>query len=181
MKVIGTFRRIDDLGRVVIPKEIRTRFRMREGDPLEIFTGKEGEIILKKTSPFGELHTFAKEYAQSLSKTMGHIVCIVDKERVIAMSGWKKAVFMGKGISHALEKAIYERTVVMADRSDMGFVQILRDEPEELYSSELIVPIIAQGYPVGAIVFLSLHDKIDAIEHILAQAAADFIGKQMEQ
>ena len=83
MKATGIVRRIDDLGRVVVPKEIRRTLRIREGDPLEIFTDREGEIILKKYSPIGELGQFAKQYADSLAQTTGHIVAITDKDQFI--------------------------------------------------------------------------------------------------
>ena len=94
MKATGIVCRIDDLGRVVIPKEIRRTLRIREGDPLEIFTDREGEIILKKYSPIGELSVFAKQYADSLSQTMGCLVCVCDMDQVIAASG------SGKGEVH---------------------------------------------------------------------------------
>ena len=90
MKATGVVRRIDDLGRVVIPKEIRRTLRIKEGDPLEIFTDKEGEVILKKYSPIGELSEFAAEYAETLTKTTGHIAYITDKDTVIAVSGASK-------------------------------------------------------------------------------------------
>ena len=87
MKATGIVRRIDDLGRVVIPKEIRRTLRIREGDPLEIFTDREGEIILKKYSPIGELAAFAGMYADSLAKEAGCLVCICDMDQVVAASG----------------------------------------------------------------------------------------------
>ena len=90
MKSTGVVRRIDDLGRIVIPKEIRRTLRIKEGDPLEIFTDKEGEVILKKYSPIGELSEFAAEYAETLTKTTGHIAYITDKDTVIAVSGASK-------------------------------------------------------------------------------------------
>ena len=87
MKATGIVRRIDDLGRVVVPKEIRRTLRIREGDPLEIFTDREGEIILKKYSPIGELSLFARQYAESLAQITGHIVCIADRDQIIAATG----------------------------------------------------------------------------------------------
>ena len=99
MKATGVVRRIDDLGRVVIPKEIRKTLRIKEGDPLEIFTDKEGEIILKKYSPIGELTEFATGYAETLAKTTGHIACITDKDTVIAVSGGSKKEFLEQNIS----------------------------------------------------------------------------------
>ena len=99
MKATGVVRRIDDLGRVVIPKEIRRTLRIKEGDPLEIFTDKEGEVILKKYSPIGELSEFAEEYAETLTKTTGHIACITDKDTVIAVSGASKKELLEQGVS----------------------------------------------------------------------------------
>ena len=87
MKATGIVRRIDDLGRVVVPKEIRRTLRIREGDPLEIFTDREGEIILKKYSPIGELSAFAGQYAESLAQTTGCLVCICDMDQVVAAAG----------------------------------------------------------------------------------------------
>ena len=109
MKATGVVRRIDDLGRVVIPKEIRKTLRIKEGDPLEIFTDKEGEIILKKYSPIGELSEFATEYAETLAKTTGHIACITDKDTVIAVSGGSKKEYLEQGISPELEQIMDEK------------------------------------------------------------------------
>lgn len=180
MKATGIVRRIDDLGRVVIPKEIRRTLRIREGDPLEIFTDREGEIILKKYSPIGELGAFAKEYAESLSQTVGHITCIVDKDQIIAVSGTTKRDFMEKHISADLEKVINTRNSVIAERTDPNFVKILEDDAEGLYNSQLIVPIICEGDVLGAVLFLSNDKKMGDVEQKLAQTAAGFLGKQME-
>ena len=181
MKATGIVRRIDDLGRVVIPKEIRRTLRIREGDPLEIFTDREGEIILKKYSPIGELGNFAKEYAESLSQSSGHITCIVDKDQIIAVSGGLKKDFLDKSISNALERVINQRGVVSASRSDAGFVPILDEDDPSTYNNEFIAPIIAEGDVIGAIVFLSSDKKMGEVENKLAQTAAGFLGRQMEQ
>ena len=109
MKATGVVRRIDDLGRVVIPKEIRKTLRIKEGDPLEIFTDKEGEVILKKYSPIGELSEFATEYAETLAKTTGHIACITDRDTVIAVSGGPKKEFLEQGVSSELEKIMEDK------------------------------------------------------------------------
>ena len=105
MKATGIVRRIDDLGRIVIPKEIRRTLRIRESDPLEIFTDREGEIILKKYSPIGEMSTFAKQYAESLAQVSGQMTLIADRDQFIAAAGGCKAL-LGKSISKALEEAI---------------------------------------------------------------------------
>lgn len=181
MKATGIVRRIDDLGRVVIPKEIRRTLRIREGDPLEIFTDREGEIILKKYSPIGELGSFAKEYTESLAQSSGHITCIVDKDQIIAVSGGAKKELLEKHISAELEKTINNRNLHTASRSEPGFVPILEDEPTDMYNTQMITPILAEGDVLGAIIFLSTDKKMGELETKLAQTAAGFIGKQMEQ
>jgi len=113
MKATGIVRRIDDLGRVVIPKEIRRTLRIREGDPLEIFVDREGEVILKKYSPIGELGDFAKEYADSLYEALGHIACIADRDTIVAVSGAPKKEFINKPIGPAIEKVMEERKAVV--------------------------------------------------------------------
>ena len=131
MKATGIVRRIDDLGRVVIPKEIRRTLRIREGDPLEIFTDREGEIILKKYSPIGEMGTFAKQYAESLAQVTGLMVCITDRDAVIAAAGGAKKDYMGKSISQELESMIQERENIQAAAGDRKYVRLSEEETEE--------------------------------------------------
>ena len=181
MKATGIVRRIDDLGRVVIPKEIRRTMRIREGDPLEIFTDREGEIILKKYSPIGELGAFAREYADSLAQTAGHITCIVDKDQIIAVSGGPKKGFYEKHISLEMEKCINSRNTIITDRGETDFIPLLEDDVEDSYNYQLVTPIISEGDVLGAVVFLSRDKKMGEIEGKLAQTAAGFLGKQMEQ
>ncbi len=182
MKATGIVRRIDDLGRIVIPKEIRRTLRIREGDPLEIFTDREGEIILKKYSPIGELGSFAKEYAESLAQSAGHITCIVDKDQVIAVSGGSRKDFIEKHISDELEQVLNTRSTVNATRNDSDFVPIVEDDSShsDIYSAELIVPIICEGDVLGAIIMLG-NQSMGEVEGKLAQTAAGFISRQMEQ
>jgi stage V sporulation protein T len=163
------------------PDKVSTINIISEGDPLEIFTDREGEIILKKYSPIGELGTFAREYADSLSQTVGHITCIVDKDQIIAVSGGAKRELMDKHISGAMEKAINGRAAVISSRNDPSFVPLLEDDNENVYNHELIMPIISEGDVLGAIVFLSADKKMGDVESKLAQTAAGFLGKQMEQ
>lgn len=151
-----------------------------DGDPLEIFTDRDGEIILKKYSPIGELGAFAKEYAESLAKNAGHITCIVDKDQIIAVSGGVKKEFMEKHISSELEEVINNRNTLIANRNDSNFVPILEDDSES-YNHELITPIICEGDVLGAIVMLSDSQSMGEVEGKLAQTAAGFLGKQMEQ
>ena len=184
MKATGIVRRIDDLGRVVIPKEIRRTLRIREGDPLEIFTDKEGEVILKKYSPISELSDFASQYADSLHKTSGHIICISDRDTIIAVSGASKKEFLEKPLSTDIEKVIEEKTTLVVKSSEEKTISILADEsPDRKYSSQVVSPIIAEGDPIGAIIFISTdpNARMGEVESKLAQTAAGFLGKQMEQ
>lgn len=183
MKATGIVRRIDDLGRVVIPKEIRRTLRIREGDPLEIFTDREGEVILKKYSPIGELGDFATEYAESLHNTSGHIICVADRDSIIAVSGASKKEFLEKQLSNELEKIIESKNTFVAPSSDAAKVTILNDDNGDKYASQVITPIISEGDPIGAIMFLSTDpkSKMGDIETKLAQSAASFLGKHMEQ
>ncbi|HHU64158.1 MAG TPA: stage V sporulation protein T [Clostridiales bacterium] len=185
MKATGIVRRIDDLGRVVIPKEIRRTLRIREGDPLEIFTDREGEVILKKYSPIGELGDFAKEYTESLHQSIGHICCVADKDNIIAVSGAPKKEFLDKSISPDLEKIIKEKKTVIANKSEGGRCYLISaDEADsDKYTSEVIAPIIAEGDPIGAVILLSKDPdvKMGGLEVKIAETAAGFLGKQMEQ
>ena len=104
MKATGIVRRIDDLGRVVVPKEIRRILRIREGDPLEIFTDKDGEIILKKYSPIGELSSFAQQYVESTAQILGCPVCVTDRDQIIAVAGISKKELLGKSLSKDLDR-----------------------------------------------------------------------------
>ena len=103
MKATGIVRRIDDLGRVVVPKEIRRTLKIREGDPLEIFTEKEGEIVLKKYSPMGEIKGFAQQYAESLATFVPHIVIVTDRGQVLATAGGGKEL-----LNHDITKQLEE-------------------------------------------------------------------------
>ena len=180
MKATGIVRRIDDLGRVVIPKEIRRTLRIREGDPLEIFTDREGEIILKKYSPIGELGTFAREFADTLSQTSGHIVCIVDRDQIIAVAGGSKKEFLDRRVSENLEKMLNQRNSFSASRSDSNFVSILENDDDPSYSHQFVAPIIAEGDVIGAVILMSPDQKMGDTESKLAICAAGFLGKQME-
>ncbi|MDX9871991.1 MAG: stage V sporulation protein T [Clostridia bacterium] len=185
MKATGIVRRIDDLGRVVIPKEIRRTLRIREGDPLEIFVDREGEVILKKYSPIGELGDFAKEYADSLYEAIGHIACIADRDQIVAVAGGPKKEFLNKRIGPAVEKVMEDRKAVMINQpGQQTYSQIVSgDEGEARYTAEVIAPIIAEGDPIGAVIIASKEPnaKFGDLELKLAETAASFLAKQMEQ
>ena len=176
MKATGIVRRIDDLGRVVIPKEIR-----REGTPLEIFTDREGEIILKKYSPMVELAAFAVQYAEAMAQSTGLMVCMTDRDQVIAVSGGPKKDYLQKPVSRQLENIITERMNVLAVKEDKAYVPLIMDEPEGV-TAEAIVPIICEGDAIGAVAILSREPKakFGETEMKLVSTAAGFLGRQME-
>lgn len=182
MKATGIVRRIDDLGRVVIPKEIRRTLRIREGDPLEIFTDREGEIILKKYSPIGELSAFAGQYAESLSQTMGCLVGVCDMDQVVAASGAGKKELQDRLISRQLEKVLGERSALLACAGDKKYTPIVKD-PEETYACQVISPILCEGDVIGGVIFLVRDGKkkLGEVEQKMASCAAAFLGRQMEQ
>jgi AbrB family transcriptional regulator (stage V sporulation protein T) len=186
MKATGIVRRIDDLGRVVIPKEIRRTLRIREGDPLEIFVDREGEVILKKYSPIGELGDFAKEYADSLSEALGHITCIADRDTIIAVAGAAKKEYLNKPIGPVVEKAMEERRMVLINNPGEDPINrecMIIENGESKYSAEVIAPIITEGDPIGAVILASKEPdvKMGELELKLAETAAGFLAKQMEQ
>lgn len=185
MKATGIVRRIDDLGRVVIPKEIRRTLRIREGDPLEIFVDRDGEVILKKYSPIGELGDFAKEYADSLYEAIGHIACVSDRDQIIAVAGAPKKEFLNKRIGPAVEKVMEDRRAVLANQPGPTTYSAicLGDEGEPKYTAEVIAPIIAEGDPTGSVIIISKEPnaKFGDLELKLAETAASFLAKQLEQ
>ena len=182
MKATGIVRRIDDLGRVVVPKEIRRTLRIREGDPLEIFTDRQGEIILKKYSPIGELSIFAKEYAESLATTLGCTICITDHDQIVAAAGYGKKELQDKFISKRLGSTMDGREQVLANVGDKKYVPITEENIED-YFSQVICPIICEGDVLGSVVLLDKNDKkkMGETEQKLALCAANFLGRQMEQ
>ena len=183
MKATGVVRRIDDLGRIVIPKEIRRTLHIKEGDPLEIFTDKEGEIILKKYSPIGELSEFATGYAETLSKTTGHIACITDKDTVIAVSGGSKKEFLEQALSPELEKIIENKEIYTSkENNEISLPITQNDNKERRYNSQVIYPIIADGDVIGSVILLSKEQntKMGDTELKVVQSAAGFLSSQMD-
>ena len=183
MKATGVVRRIDDLGRVVIPKEIRKVHRIKEGDPLEIFTDKEGEIILKKYSPIGELSEFATGYAETLAKTTGHIACITDKDTVIAVSGGAKKEFLEQSLSNELEKVLENKEIYTSkENNEIALPIIQNDNKDRRYNAQVIYPIISDGDVIGSVILLAKeqNSKMGEAELKVVQSAAGFLSSQME-
>ena len=183
MKATGIVRRIDDLGRVVIPKEIRRTMRIREGDPLEIYTDREGEVIFKKYSPIGELTSFASQYADTLHKTCGMAVVICDRDAVIACAGLPKKEYNDKTLSDELEGIIEGRNLYLY-KEEGAKLPVIRDGNSHFISCAM--PIITEGDIVGCVASVSDINsnggrELDPeLESKLIQTAASFLGKQLE-
>ena len=181
MKATGIVRRIDDLGRVVIPKEIRRTMRIREGDPLEIFTDRDGEVIFKKYSPIGELLGFASQYAETLYKTCSYPVIICDRDTVVAFAGLSKKECNDKKVSSDIENVMESRQ--MYCHSDVNKLHFALDGNENMTVS-CAVPIITQGDVIGCVASVfpeGIQKNPDEVEIKLIQTAAAFLGKQMEE
>jgi len=177
MKATGIVRRIDDLGRVVIPKEIRRTLRIREGDPLEIFTDRDGEVILKKYSPISELGQFAKEYVETLYETLGTPALISDRDEMIAVSGLSKKDYLNRQLSPDLDEIMTGRKIV-TEKLEKA-IEWVPGQVEQV-KSYCIAPIIAAGDTIGAVYLLSKVHFIGETEMKAAETAAHFLAKQME-
>lgn len=191
MKATGIVRRIDELGRVVIPKEIRRTLKIREGDALEIYTDRDGGVILRKYSLVGELGGFVKEYAETLHQTVGHIAVICDKDVIVTTSGPSRRDYASgaslapnKPISDALMGVIEGRKNVLncASHADKMLPVSRNDEGVDNYTSQFICPIISSGDAIGAVILLSKDRNavFDASDIKVAETAAVFLGKQLE-
>lgn len=178
MKATGIVRRIDDLGRVVIPKEIRRSFRIKEGDPLEIYTDSEGEVIFKKYSPIGELSNFAGQYAEVLYKGSGVPVAIMDNDHVIAASGISKREVLERRVTKSLEELMENRQIhIKTDKVPAMSAIEGYDTP-----AQVVYPIMYGGDVSGAVALLDngKGDLPSETDIKLIQVAAAFLGKQME-
>lgn len=180
MKATGIVRRIDDLGRVVIPKEIRRTMRIREGDPLEIYTDNDGEVIFKKYSPIGELSAFATQYADVLGKTTGLAVIVTDRDHVIAVAGLPKKELLERRATTALEEVMEQRKNFALTGEEKQKLQPVEGVDR---SAMCCSPIIAAGDVCGSIMLLCDESGTFATECEikLISAAAQFLGKQMEE
>ena len=175
MKATGIVRRIDDLGRVVIPKEIRRTMRIREGDPLEIYTDREGEVIFKKYSPIGELSVFAGQYAEAMCKSCGLSVVICDRDAIIACAGVPRKDYLEKKISDTLESVMEGRSIYVANED------VSATSEGGSYYVGCAMPIVNEGDVIGCVAALhSGNGASGEVEQKLIITAASFLGKQME-
>lgn len=180
MKATGIVRKIDDLGRVVIPKEIRKNLKIREGDPLEIYIEKTGEIILRKYAPMGDILEVIEQYAETLSETSDFVVCVADSETIIAVAGTRRADYLEKDISEHVITVMQDRAIW--SNKEERVMPLTEGENPNKYHAQIIVPIIADADAIGAVIMFSTDYKknITNVEYKLAQAAANFLAKQMQ-
>ena len=176
MKNTGVVRRIDDLGRIVIPKDIRKTLRIKDGESLEIFLSSDN-IVLKKYSPLEGLQNFYKTYAESIYSEIGYNIMIVDRDKVVAASGDFKKKYLDKPISSTIDFVIQSR--IVSSSKDMVKISIISEET--LDASYVIAPIITNGDAVGAVIVMSSRDSIDDFVIKTGIIAAKFLGKYIEQ
>ncbi len=181
MKATGIVRRIDELGRVVIPKEIRSTLRLKSGDPLEIFTDRD-ELMLKKYSPIAALNQFSCGTAKSLNDICGHLALICDTDRIICASGSGRKGYIGKAISEKVENLLSERKSYVANSAEGGdIIPITEGEPSAV-TSEVIIPIVSGGDCLGSVILLSFEQgvKMDGSVLKLARLSANILAGQFE-
>jgi len=184
MRATGIVRRIDELGRVVIPKEIRRTLRIREGDPLEIYTDHDGEVILKKYSPIGEIAAIAKDYTDSLYRTLGHVALISDRDAIVSFSGTNKKDYVEKALSQEVDRILQSRQMqVLNLSSGAKMVPVTSDDRPDVYSAQILVPILADGEIIGGLILLSRDSGVQMsdIDQKVAETTASIVGRQMEQ
>ncbi len=179
MKATGIVRRIDELGRIVVPKEIRRTLRIREGDPLEIFTDTEGEIVLKKYSPIGELSSFARQCAEAVSQNTGKVSIITDRDQVIAVSGASKKELIHKPITKELENIINGRKMFKGMKENMPLIE---GEEGSEKSWQIVQPVLCEGDVIGSVIIRSRDGRamMSEADMGIAAVAAGFLSKQME-
>ena len=179
MKATGIVRRVDDLGRIVIPKEIRRTLKIREGDPLEIYTEKDGGVIFRKYSPMGDLQEFAAQMCEAIGSTTGCIAAVSDRDSIIALHGAPKRDLVDKPNSQELDKLMEQRTNY---RYQPGENLIRASESSDKYHLGVAAPILSQGDLMGCVMLMMGENKQPLAEsdQKLAQTVAGFLGKQME-
>lgn len=179
MRATGIVRRIDDLGRIVIPKEIRKTMHIRESDPLEIFTEKNGNIILKKYSPIGEMGIAAQQYADSIASSLPHTVCICDQDDVIAAAGPGAKKLIGKSLTEKAQLSLQERRHFLLKKSDPSFFSPVDDLSESI-SQMAFSTIISGGDAIGLVCILCDKESLSKTDLLITNISASFLGKQME-
>ncbi len=179
MKATGIVRRVDDLGRIVIPKEIRRTLKIREGDPLEIYTEKDGGVIFRKYSPMGDLQDFASQICESIGESTGRIAAVCDRDAIIALAGAPKRELIDKPNSQELEKLMESRK---SYRYSLGEARLRAAEGLDKYHLGVAAPIVSQGDLMGCVMLLinETADPLPESDQKLAQTVAGFLGKQLE-
>ena len=179
MKATGIVRRVDDLGRIVIPKEIRRTLRIREGDPLEIYTEKDGGVIFRKYSPMGDLQEFARQMCDAIGTNTGRIAAVSDRDSIIALHGAPRRDLMDRPNSAELEKLMEQRRNYLFQSGD---APIRASDGADKYHLGAAAPILSQGDLMGCVLLLlgENDQPLQEADQSLARTAAGFLGKQLE-
>ena len=177
MKATGVVRRIDELGRIVIPKEIRKTLRIHEGENVEIYIDDKENIVLRKYSVMKKLGDFAQSFTDSIYSFLKHNIIITDTDHVIAVSGDLKKEYLNSDISDTLLNSIQRREKILEKHE-----KSLKIKPdEEIECTYVMNSILCHGDAVGLVIILSQTEKITEIEEKIAQIAAQFLSKYLEE
>ena len=183
MKATGLVRRIDNLGRIIIPKEVRKELRIREGNQIEIFTYSEGSIIFKKYSPIRELTDFVNKYGKSLEQIVGNIIIICDKDNIISVNGVTQEKYLQKKVSLDLEKVMENTKSLIFGKGRSKTIPLFVDEViDGKYTAQIISPIFSGKYVVGAVIIVSTEQNknFGQLELKSAETAAIFLGNKID-
>lgn len=179
----GIVRRIDELGRIVVPKELRRTLRIREGDSVEIYVDENANIVLKKYSPVGQLKTMSRDMAEALAESSGLVALVCDKDLVLASAGAGAPDLTDRSIGGAVEKSMNERQVLLVHFSGGGESSSIVDKSADgfVIVSAAIAPIVVEGEAVGAVVVGTTSNKstVGDLEESLVVAAAGYFSRQV--
>ena len=180
MKITGLTRRVDSLGRIVIPKELRRMLHIKEGSPLEIYMDADETIVLKKYSQVGSLKNISQAYAQSLSKVTGAMVCVADRDEIIAAAGKNHTKYIGRAPSKELEDIIDKRKSVLYSKKDDNLIPVVKDDKADC-EAQVIAAIVHDGDSAGAVILCAYDEKAykPDIAEKLVSAAAEFLSGQL--
>lgn len=180
MRATGIVRRIDDLGRIVLPKEIRKNLKIKEGDMLEIYVQDNGIIMLEKYEPMDSLVKLAEQYVEVLSNLIELNVCITTDSYVISSAGKSKKEYLRKDLSEEVVDILNER-IVWSSKNE-PIISLFKNDDKNKYVSQIIIPIIDEGDVIGSIIAFSTDSKINIKESDIQviKLATSLLEKQME-
>jgi len=180
MKATGIIRRIDDLGRIVIPKEIRKSLKIKEGDMLEIYVQDSGVIMLEKYEPMDSLLKLAEQYVEVIADITGYTVCATTDNYIISVAGTSKKEYFRKDLSNDIVEILNER-ITWSNKKDKN-ISIIKGDDKNKYTVQIIVPIIDNGDVIGSIILISTDEnkQVSDYDINIAKLASSLLAKHIE-